>query len=289
MPTISCSECTQPMRDDMEKCPHCFRPGLFPNINAAKRQEERDALDQRYQEAYQTAKANGMESKLRKYEAAASKSEAVISRSFSEIQRLSYSEDEVYATFYQRVEAGLRLAGGDSWDRLRSVADTILFGGENKRHVRFASLTLDEQGLPHYGDGSLLVREEMIEHRATVFEENSVLFMSRHNITAQADYQLPLGLKALWSDRGKLAAAKTGGEAFELQKGGSAKILQRPGLDPKQDVFLEVHIWGSLTIRSIRCVSVKAWKSGQPSAAEIQVVQEKLLQYDVGLELLTNP
>lgn len=276
------------MRDDMERCPHCFRPCLYPNVNAARRPEEVAELTKRYTEAFAKASAEGWDSALKDYEAAVVGSEAVISRSFAELQRLSYSEDEVYATFYQRVDAGLRLAGGDAWDRLRSIADNILFSEQNKRHIRFASLTLNGQGLPHYGDCSLLLREDMIVHRASAFEENSVMFMKRHNINAKADFEVPCGHRASWAERAKLAAIKARHHK-SLQSASYANELQRAGADEKKDVFIEIHIWGSLTIRSIRKVTITRWRGHPPSDAELQVVTEKLSQYDVEFQTPPKP
>ena len=276
------------MRDDMERCPHCFRPSLYPNVNAARRPEEVAELTKRYADALSKGSVEGCETVLKDYEAAVNGSEAVISRSFAELQRLSYSEDEVYATFYQRVDAGLRLAGGDAWDRLRSIADTILFGEQNKRHVRFASLTLNGQGLPHYGDCSLLLREDMIAHRATAFEENSVMFMNRQNIHAKGDFEVPCGHRASWPERAKLAVIKACHHK-SLSLASFANELLRAGTNEKKDVFIEIHIWGSLTIRSIRKVTITRWRGHPPSDAELQVVTEKLRQYDVEFQTPPKP
>lgn len=267
----------------MERCPHCYRPCFFPNMNAARRPEEKEHLQRRYDEAIAAAQKAGMETILREYEAMVTGSAAVIGRNFGELMRLSHSENEIYATFYQRVDAGLLLAGGDAWDRIRAIADTILFGEENKRQVRFAALTLDGHGLPHYGDCSLILREEMIAHRTTVFEENSVIFMRHHNINAEHGYAVPQGYRAEWADRAKLAVAKTKGNTAGLSPATFATFLQDPGQDESKDVFVEAHIWGSLSVRSIREVHIRRWTSAPPSVAQIDVVAEKLRQYGVSL------
>jgi hypothetical protein len=161
-----------------------------------------------------------------------------------------------------------------------------LFSEQNKRHIRFASLTLNGQGLPHYGDCSLLLREDMIAHRASAFEENSVMFMKRHNINAKADFEVPCGHRASWSERAKLAAIKARRHKA-LSPAAFADELQRAGANEKKDVFIEVHIWGSLTIRSIRKVMITRWRGPPPADAELQVVTEKLSQY--GVEFQTPP
>jgi len=78
----------------------------------------------------------------------------VISRYYSEVLRLASSPNQVYGTFYQLVDAGIRLPEGNQWDILREIADTVLFPGY-KKEVRFGALSLDGQGLPNWGDCSI--------------------------------------------------------------------------------------------------------------------------------------
>jgi hypothetical protein len=68
-----------------------------------------------------------------------------------------------------------------------------------------------------------------------------------------------------------------------------ANELQRAGTNEKKDVFIEIHIWGSLTIRSIRKVTITRWRGHPPSDAELQVVTEKLSQYDVEFQTPPKP
>jgi hypothetical protein len=270
------------MRDDMERCPHCYRPCLFPNVKAAARPSEKQRLNERYIEAKHKALACGQDVAFAAYELAVATSQAVICRPFAEIQRLAYSEDEVYGTYYQRVNAGLRLSTGDGWDRLRAIADNILFGEQNKQHIRFASLTLDGLGLPHYGDCSLLLRSEFIGHRASAFEENSVVFMEHHNVHAAGDFAIPLGYRATWEDRAKLAATKVMA-SLGFTRPDMADELQHPGPNGKEDIFIEIHIWGSITIRSLAHVTIRAGIGAPPSAPEVEVVRRKLAHYNVGI------
>ena len=71
----------------------------------------------------------------------------------------------------------MKIPSSDSWNRLRAIADTILFGEQNKRRIRFAALSLDGVGLENYGDCSMTLKDSIIAHRATVFDENSVIFI----------------------------------------------------------------------------------------------------------------
>ncbi len=275
------------MRDDMEQCPHCWRPGLYPCVMAACRPEERAALQLRYEQAWVKARGHGMEARLREYETLVAASEAVIGMSFATLQRFAWSEEEVYRPFYEDVTAGARLPGGDAWDRLRSVADTLVLGEQNRCHVRCAALTLTGHALAHDGECSLLLREEMIGHRASVFEENTVLFMHRHDLHAGSP--VPAGCRAIWADRARLAVAKTAGSRSRLAGKDYAGLLLRPSRDEKQDHLLEVHLHGSLTVRAVRAVVIRAWADRPPPAAHIRLVAEKLAQFGISLTTPNTP
>src|ERR1700686_4007359 len=108
-------------------CPHCGRPGYFWNVLAADDPDERAALDRRYQAARTDAIARKADGGLQNFENALAGSSAVISRSQSDVLRLATNTRQLYGTYYQMVEAGLRLPDGDEWDVLRELADTVLF------------------------------------------------------------------------------------------------------------------------------------------------------------------
>jgi tetratricopeptide (TPR) repeat protein len=88
------------------------------------------------------------------------------------------------------------------------VAETALFGDQYKKRIHYAALTLDGRALSSYGECSVLLRESMIAHRSSVFEQNSLLFMKRHNVKLFEVDRLPVGHRAAWADRGRLAVAK---------------------------------------------------------------------------------
>jgi len=282
---MTCSDCKEPVREGLTQCPHCGRPSWFPNVNAAQSDSERLALEARYNSAVQDAAARGADAPRAALETVASGAVAVCSRYFGEVYRLAYSEDEVYATFYQRLAAGTRIPGGDRWEGLRSAADTVLFGELQKREVRFAALTVNDSGLTNYGDWMLFPKEDMIAHRSTVFEENSVLFFRKHDIRAGNDYAVPQGYRAPWEMRHRLVAAKlapslnSATDATEF-----ASLLLKSGVDSANDEFVEVHIWGGLTIRSFVKVSGRFCKE-LPSPHEQKVLEEKLNQVNVALEM----
>ncbi|MEP6670070.1 MAG: hypothetical protein ABJF10_13000 [Chthoniobacter sp.] len=285
MTSNPCNDCGEPLLASASLCPHCGRPSLFPNVNAASSAEETAAFNVRFDKAQQDLKNRAAETKAAEFVAVVEKAEVIINRYFGELYRLAWSDDQIYATYYQKIHAGLQLPETDRWNRLRAIADTILFGEINKQQIRFSALSLDNAGLEKYGDCAMTVKRAMIEHRATIFDENSVVFMKRHGITGTDDFQIPPGHRTTWARRVDLCVAKlahrilppTGQDEFD-------KILLSSGNKPEEDEFVEVHIWGPLTIRSFQSVQIQEW-SVRPSDEEQMEIKNRLA--NVGVAFVT--
>ncbi len=281
---IPCVDCGGPIPPSWERCPHCARPGLFPNVRSAEQDSERRALETRYTRAIDDAESRGCRAEVGEFEAAVGGSRAVIARSIAEAQRLATSDNELYATYYQLIDAGVRIAPGNSWDVLRVLTDDALFPGY-KQNIRFAALTLDGLGLSNYGACSMVLRTDRIAHRATVFEENTVTWMTKHQIRVSSSDRLPQGYRATWEERGKLAVAKLAGEIDPgLQAESFPGLLLDQGSSTREDRFIEVHIWGPLTVRSLECV-VAARPADKPGRAILTALEERLASADVRLEV----
>jgi hypothetical protein len=226
-------------------------------VYAARDGGEVAALEGRYRDAKHAAQTRGAEAlrAVESFEAEISKTRAVIARSPEELQRLTTSDREGYASYYELVEAGVKFPSGNKWDNLRSQTDDTLFPNYGKR-IRFAALTLDGRGLPNFGDYFLVLRTDMIEHRASVFEENSVIFFSKHFRRELDDEpRLPRGYRAPWGERGKLCVAKLADRIDAVTpRGAYSAILLRPGPASEGDDFVEVHVWGPMTIRTVERV-----------------------------------
>jgi hypothetical protein len=201
-----------------------------------------------------------------------------MARSFRELDRLASSDKELFSTYYNLVRADFRLPHGNDWDELRAVADEKLFTGY-KEQIRFAALSLDGAGLPHYGEASFVFRESMIAHRASVYEENSALYLKRHA------YQPPPGHRATWAERAKLAVAKLGDEVDAAMTAEQlAGLVLRAEVAPEDDRFVEVHIWGPLSIRTVERVLLAGPRKGQRSARK--AVRDRLKVVGLALEEL---
>jgi uncharacterized Zn finger protein (UPF0148 family) len=275
----TCADCTCPFPEGLAQCPHCGRPAVFPNVRQTSRAAEVEALKTRYESAMNSPTLRGQKAQLESFGTAVARSSAVISRSLNEATRLARSDDQGYATYYQLLHSGARFPAGDEWDRLRQLADVELFGvaAEN---IRFGLLSLNDLGLPHYGEVSLVLHEKMVGHRATAFEENSAVFFQKCRQKGEEPPRIR-GHRARWEDRDKLAIAKHGAELTSGDRDW-ATILTRAGEHPAEDVFIEVHVYGSLTRRSLRRVLARR-RPGQ-SAALFEDMRDRLSEVQVKVE-----
>jgi hypothetical protein len=278
--SISCSECNNEIPQPAERCPHCGRPGLCWNVIAAEDSAERSALDRRYEAAKADAVSRNVDSILQDFEHIASQSKAVIARSEIEVNRLASSSKQLYSTYHELVEEGIRLPAGDEWDMLRELADTVLFW-KSKKHIRFGALSLDGVGLSDYGSCSMVFRDDMISHRASVFEENSAVFMERHGVKISREPKVPKGYKATWGHRQKLCVAKLARRIDSQTTPDKYSVLVlRQGATSQDDEFVEVHIFGSMTVLTMEQVIVTARNSNQ-KATILKAIKFKLEKYGV--------
>jgi hypothetical protein len=286
MGSATCDDCGLAISASANVCPHCARPGRFPNVRVAKEVEESDALTARYDAAMAALTARGTRAAGEALEETVrTRSQAVIARPIGEIERIASSDRQGYASFYELVEAGIRIPDEEGWDVWRKSADTLFFPHYEKQ-MRFASLTLNGRGMPHYGDGFLVLRDDMVAHRATVFEENSAAFVRRETLNPDSFPAAVRGRRATWSDRGRLAVVKHHAELSATSASTDAAIaaiLQRPGHSAgADDVFVEAHIYGGFTVRSLARVVVQSSKV--LSKARFRALREKLAKLGVPLE-----
>jgi hypothetical protein len=215
---------------------------------------EAHALDARYEEVRSEARNRGAEAVLSMLRAATRSAKAVIARDLGELRRLSTRDTELYATYYDLVETGAKIPPGEDWDVLRDLTDTHLFIGY-KEEIRFAALSATGRGVTRYGKHFIILREQMIAHRTTVFEENSVMWMKHHDVKVWDAGNLPKGYRATWENREKLSCAKLGRRLMPyMTDADCAGLLLSNGLTGADDDFIEVHVYGSLSARSFERV-----------------------------------
>lgn len=247
---------------------------------AADEPEERAALDRRYDKAKKESRDRKSHTVLQDFENAVGDSKAVISRYYSEVLRLASSTRQLYGTYYELVEAGIRLPDGDEWDTLRELADTVLFP-KYKQNIRFGALTLDGRGLLNYGDCAIVLREPMIAERTSVFEENSAIFVERHEIKISRKPNVPKGYRATWSQRARLAVAKLHDRIDSTTTPDKySQILLKTGTTSEDDDFIEVHIFGPMTVLTMERVIVIIPQTSK-RATIVKAIKSKLAKHNV--------
>jgi len=149
----------------------------------------------------------------------------------------------------------------------------------------FAALSLDNRGLANFGRYTIVLKEDMIAHRATVFEENSFIFCQQKHHIVVGD-SIPPGYRALWLERERLAIAKLHSRLDATTRPNMySQILMKQGHDAAQDDFIEVHIFGPIHRRAIERV-VGPKPTGREERALWQSLNRKLDEVGVPLEVL---
>jgi len=279
--SIICPDCNNNIPQPASCCPHCGgRSGIFWNVIRANRDDERAALQSRYDAAKADARSRGADLMVDDFEKAIAGSNAVLARSEIDVQRLANSSNHLHGTGYKEVEAGLRLPESDEWNAARGLADVLLFA-DYRQHIRFASLSLDGAGLSKFGSCSITLREDMIAHRASVLDENSVLFIERHQVTASRTPGVPKGYRAAWSERNKLCIAKLAERVDATTNPNQySGLLIKQGATPEDDEFVEVHIFGPITVLTMAEVTVSIPKA-RPRATIVKAIKSKLEKHGV--------
>ena len=121
----------------------------------------------------------------------------------------------------------------------------------------------------------------MIADRTSVFEENSALFVERHNIKISRKPNLPKGYRATWPDRAKLGVAKLYGRIDSTTTPDKySRILLRAGAASESDDFIEVHIFGPMTVLTMEQVIVIAPQASRRTTIT-RAIKSKLAKHNV--------
>lgn len=248
---MKCPNCHEEVPDHVRSCVVCGTDVGYPNVRAALRDEEVSALNLRVREVQEDANLRGCKSVLEKFRDCAARSSVVISCSLGKINELLSSDNQLFATFYKAVGGETRLPEDNEWDRIRQAVDSLLFP-YYADHIRFGSLSIDLTGVSSYGNYSMVLKELAIRDRATVFEENSIMFIKKHRIVAGDP--LPLGYRTTWMNRSSLALAKLGKRLTPtIAEAEFPKLLATS--DTADPDFIEVHIYGPIHRRAIEHLS----------------------------------
>jgi hypothetical protein len=276
---MQCPECKKLSADSVMTCTHCGTHLGFPNVRAAADSTEVATLMGRYNQVVGKARTREAQTPLADFEAAIQRdSQAVICRPLGTLNALITSGNGLFQTFYRQVGLG-RIPQGNKYDLFRTSVDNLLFPYYHEQ-IHFAALSLNATGVSSYGGDRPchLVLNEMIQNRASVFEENLFLYCERTRQPATAP--IPAGFRATWENRHILAIAKLGDN---INKTSTAQdfpgLLLRAGRTTCDDEFIEVHIHHPLTeaaVEQARLPKIKPAK-GTTKLSKLKETTEKAL------------
>lgn len=274
---LQCKNCGSDIPDIEEKCLTCGFSVGPPNIRAAERVEELDALTERYAEARKRASANGCLSILERFERAVASSVAVINMDAIDLFSFVTRGNSLYTNYEIGVDAGIRKPAPLGHDRQRRGIGGTLFGTYANK-VMYAALSLDGLGPTSYGPYSMRLRDVAVRARATVLENNSYHFVKKHGL-GPGD-QPPLGYTATWDNRHKLAAIKVA----EYITPSTAdrdfpQLLSSSMGDRATDEFIEVQIYGTFDIKAIESVRGTSKHVSRDDRDLLRMVKDHLRSY----------
>jgi hypothetical protein len=234
-------------------CPACGFDCGAPNVRKANEPVERAALKGRLRKALEAAKAEGRVKDLVKFRRAVARSKVVIARPPTLIEDLCFSDNNLYTSHQRQVNAETKIPLDNKWDPIRPQFESALFPGFHEK-IAFGCLSLSDRGQSAYGTHFMVFKELMIDRRTSVFEENPVKFIPRHDI--RLDGSITPGFRADWKRRGTLAVAKL---HHKVAKDTDVKdypaILMEDGAGTDDGDFIEAHIYGMINRRALDFVA----------------------------------
>lgn len=235
-------------------CLVCSKDAGFPNVRTAI--SEAVELDKRYTTVIEASEKTCTREAVSRLEVFLQNSRAVMVRSIPDMLVLIGMNNRLMSTFGHQVEAGMRFAEDNEWDNLRIVAEPMIHPHYHN-DIQYAILSNDDLGVtdPTYGGCHVSFREVAYRDRATVFEENAIIFVNRHKLLVTDS--VPSGYRATWSERHKLGVAKLGAAVTEASNDSDFAALLRSGVGKDSD-FIEVHIHGLIHPDAIEKISVIA-------------------------------
>lgn len=271
---LICPNCDSKILDTEKECSTCGWNAGCPNVRAAKRPEEVDALARRYDHAIQGAADNGAEQALERFADNIKNSRAVINVELDFLNTFVTSDKLLYSNYDLSVRSKTRKPAAENFDRHRRTIGAILFG-HYAQEIRYAALSLDGSGPKYHDSYAITLREVAIIDRATLLEDNSYHFVATHNI--QPGGNIPHGYTSIWTDRHKLAVAKLWDQISSgTTEPEHPRILLFSEGKRDTDRFIEVHIYGGFDNRAIESVKGKSSVKGTWERAAVSRIKDHL-------------
>jgi hypothetical protein len=271
---MKCPRCPSEIPDALETCPTCRYNAGTPNVRAAKRQEETEALEERYQRGLELARSNGCEPMLLKFEAAVAQASTVLNVKIDTLFTFLRSSVGLYVNYETGVREGMRKPASLSNDSARFGVSGTLFGAYGDK-IMYAALSLDGTGLHSYGPYAVKLMNVAVDSRATVLENNSYVFRRKHGI-APGD-QPPPGYTATWDNKAKLAVAKIAEYISPTTtEADFPRLLLSSTGDRETDEFMEVQIYDTFDLYAVESVKGQSTVRSRDESDLLRMVKECL-------------
>ena len=269
----TCPACTFEMAISHLSCPHCGRPGFAPNVDLANDPDERQKLSERYAAALAECDKKGTRAIADEFDAACSNSRAVFALNAQKLFREVCTGTDIFETFYdlERLKNRTEAGTGLDWASLRPRAEIELLGSHsNIEHIHYACLSLEGQFLPHYGDCVVTLSEAMTAHRISCFEGNTAVQYHRNAGFAGL-------VRSNWQNRNQICVVMF---AEQLELGSTPAdfpaILVQSGASSVDDIFVEVHLFGPMTVRTFESVRFDRKKHSSRETHLVDGIIDKL-------------
>lgn len=241
---MNCKRCGKPIPEEKRECQACGEDNGYPNVRLAEKAEELAALARRLHNAEVSSTARKCKDVLDRFGVAVLGSRAVISRSLAIVQDLLETDRRTYTSYQRQISHGARVAENNDYDRVRTQVEAALFPNFHE-NMLFGFLYLGGSTLTGYGAYAMVLKEEMIAHRTTVFEENPIQLSTK--LRLKLTDPIPPGYRAIWSQRDELAKAKLHSEiAAGTRVDEFPAILVHDGGGTGNSDFIEAHIYGPI-------------------------------------------
>jgi len=283
---LRCTKCRNDYYYTLERCPHCAYPGNYSNVVIASEKSDVDAVDRRYEKALRDANTRGCAPQFEAFAKSLEGSRVVVARSRADIEKLASGDQSAQATYYDLTDAGLRLPDGSQWEQLRKPADEVLFPGYREK-IHFGAFSTDGIGVINYGHFWMTMRSDFIDHRTSVFDQNSVAFVSEKRLRVASGALR--GHRGVWSNRSKLAAAQLADQiSASTRPDEFHSILIKQGATTGEDRYIEAQIWGGITVRTIESVKFR-WSLVKDDTTRSLLKKLKIALAGVGTTLEEDP
>jgi len=268
-----CSHCKCKMAISRQTCPHCGLPSFFPNVDLANDPAERKKLRDKYVAALDDCNGKGTNEIASHFEQACKRSKAVFALNVKKLHREIASITDIFETYYdlERLKNRTEDETGLDWARLRPQAEIELLGDHrNIDQIHYASLSLEGHFLEHYGDCVVTLSEPMIAHRASCFQGNTAVLYHQKRTFSEL-------IRSGWENRHEICVAAL---ASQLDSGSTPAsfpaILVHPGTTSLEDRFVEVHVFGPMTVRTFESVCFNCKEQSTRVAAFVDAIIDKL-------------